>query len=804
MSLKIRGRIWGLSGVVCSGVIGCGTPDGSELEETLATEAEALTLPLAGVVSTSPQRGTALLGRSVPVAPGALPRATSFTAPIVNQPGMTTTSPPPDPIGDVGPNHYVQGLNGFGGGIFTMYTKFGVPVSAAHTNLVLSQLVTTTGPCASGLGDPVVNFDQLANRWILSQLASQHLCIYLSDTDDPTALDRWSLYDFDLSAMLDAAGNPAPGQIPDYPKLGVWGDAYYMTANDFAIRANEAAVYALDRTAMLAGATASAQRFVVPNIGIDSGYQPMGVVDLDGKRLPPAGTPGMVVRRVDDEFFTVPGSTPGSDTIEIWNVVPDFTTPANSTLVGPTTITSADTDAFLCARTLRTFDANDFNACAEQPGTPQLLSVLGVFVGAMWRVQYRNFGTFETLVGNFDADAGTQQPATHWFELRRPSGGAWVVQQEQTFAPDTTHRWMASTAMDGAGNLATGYSASSTTLFPSIRYAGRLSTDPLGTLTSGEATMAAGLQSQTGSVRWGDYSSLNVDPVDDCTFWYTSMYYASATAGNTRSTRIGAFSYPFPQCFPASGQCIRATESLLLRDRAIVNSGAQSIGAVANSGSGLTELGTDTNIGDLLSRAPVFLRDRARVNGIVRSQGSVTLGNQVVVTGGITQNTSIVFPPPVDISGVVFPPAGGNITVNPDQTLSRAPGSYGQTTVYSRGRLRLTAGRYFFTSLDLEPQAVLEVDESAGPVTIFVRDSVIFRGSILTPANALASVFVGYTGTNAVFLEAPFNGTFVAPNASLTIGTNGVLTYRAQFVARVFEQRPGTVVTCDTSAQADL
>jgi hypothetical protein len=786
-------------GVLSVGAAGCGGTDdaGSGAPETTAETQQGLTLTVAGIGSAAPQRGTSLAGRSVAIAPVTLPRSTSFNTPIVNQLGLSSSSQPPDPIGDVGPNHYVQSINGNFGVVFTIYNKLGVPVSPAHTNVSLTQLVNTTGPCSGAFSDPVVNYDPLADRWILSHIAlSQDLCVYISDTGDPTALDHWSLYDFNLAALVDTAGNPAPGQIPDYPKLGVWPGAYYLTANDFGFRANQVAVYALDRAAMLAGTSAAVQRFVVPDLPIASSYQPIGVADFDGKRLPPTGAPGMVVRKVDDEFFSTPGNTPSADAIEIWEIHPNFTTPASSTLVGPTTIPTADFDVNLCSPFL-------MNDCAAQPGTTQLLSVLGSFVGAMWRVQYRNFGSFETLVGNFDVDGGTQQPEHRWFELRRPTGGAWSVHQEQTYAPDATHRWMGSSAMDGAGNLATGYSASSTTLFPSIRYAGRRATDPLSTLGT-EATLAAGLQSQTDSDRWGDYSSMNIDPSDDCTFWYTSMYYASASAGSTRSTRIGAMSFPFPQCVPTTSQCMRATQSLLIRDRGRVNPGTGSIGALINSGSGPTSVGNDATIDDLLSVAPVTLGDRTRVNGVVQSQGTVTPGFNDVITGGITQNTTLSLPPPIDISGVVFPAPGATITVNGGQIVPRAPGSYAQATIFSGGRLRLSSGRYFFTGLDIEPNATVEVNEAAGPVTIFVRNSVVYRGTIVTPSNALATVFLGYTGTNPVTLEAPFNGTFVAPNATLIIGNDTSLTYRAQFEARTLEERPGSIVNCDTSAQNDL
>ncbi len=166
----------------------------------------------------------------------------------------------------------------------------------------------------------------------------------------------------------------------------------------------------------------------------------------------------------------------------------------------------------------------------------------------MWRLQYRNFGTYETLVGNFVTDVdGTDHGGIRWFELRKTGGGPWSLFQEGTYSPDDANRWMGSVAMDKAGNIALGYSVSSSTVYPSIRYAGREAGDVLGSLPLGEVNVVTGALSQTRFTRWGDYSSMNVDPVDDCTFWYTNEYVASPSFGGSWGTRIAKFS--FPSCF---------------------------------------------------------------------------------------------------------------------------------------------------------------------------------------------------------------------------------------------------------------
>ena len=161
----------------------------------------------------------------------------------------------------------------------------------------------------------------------------------------------------------------------------------------------------------------------------------------------------------------------------------------------------------------------------------------------MFRLAYRNFGDHEALVVNHTVDASSGQAGVRWYEVRDP-GGAPVLYQQGTYAPDNNHRWMGSVAQDRIGNIALGYSVSSSSVFPSVRYTGRLAEDPTGLMTQDEAVLVAGGGSQThASSRWGDYSMLSVDPVDDCTFWYTQEYYAT-TSSSAWKTRIGSFRFP--------------------------------------------------------------------------------------------------------------------------------------------------------------------------------------------------------------------------------------------------------------------
>ncbi len=413
---------------------------------------------------------------------------------------------PPDTVGEVGANYYIQMINGSGGGLYRIHDKATGAVVAGPTALD----TLGSGNCGSGFGDPIVLYDELAGRWMMSEFAGSgnHLCVYVSQTGDPIS-GGWFAYDFTTPSF------------PDYPKYAVWPDAYYVGSNE-----NSPAVYALERAAMLGGQAASMQRFTAPDLN-GFGFQMITPSDLDGA-APPAGAPNYFLRHNDDEVH-VQSNDPGQDFIEIFEFHVDFATPANSTFTGPTQVGIADIDSSLCGLT-------SFN-CIEQPGTNTQLDPLREVV--MWRSQYRNFGSHEVLVGNLATDVdGTDHAGVRWYELRKVGAGGWTLHQEGTYAPDADSRWMGAASMDSAGNIAIGYNVGSSATFPGLRYVGRLAGDALGTLTQGEHSLIEGSASNS-SNRYGDYSSLNVDPVDGCTFWLTGEY----NTANTWSTRIGAFRF---------------------------------------------------------------------------------------------------------------------------------------------------------------------------------------------------------------------------------------------------------------------
>ena len=417
---------------------------------------------------------------------------------------------PPDTNGDIGPNHYIQTLNL----IFAIYNRAGARVLGPLPNRAL--WAGFGGDCENrNDGDPIALYDHLADRWLMSQFTTAapfQQCIAISQTPDPTG--AWFRY---------AYGIPS-GVFNDYPKFGVWPDGYYMSAGSRGIPGPPTDVFVFERDQMLVGGTARMVTFRTP---ATLGYVAPMPADLDGP-LPPAGAP--------NTFVGVKQSIPQA--LYLFRFHADWTNPANSTFglsgMPNDTLSSIAPFTVICPATRN---------CIPQPGTATGIDALaGRYV--MYRAQYRNFGTHETIVFNHTVDAGSSRAGVRWYEIQDPAGTPFIHQQS-TYAPnDGLHRWMGSAAMDRFGNLAIGFSLSSSTVFPSIYYAGRLASDPLNELTQGEGVMIAGGGSQlSAGSRWGDYSMLAVDPADDCTFWYTTEYYAT-TSTSGWVTRIGRFRFP--------------------------------------------------------------------------------------------------------------------------------------------------------------------------------------------------------------------------------------------------------------------
>jgi Bacterial Ig domain/Carboxypeptidase regulatory-like domain len=501
-------------------------------------------------------------GKARPGLDPALQRLTlgaAMPAPIQSFEGIKNVNSvlPPDPNGDVGPNHYVQAVNLS----FAVFDRTG--------NILLGPASINTlwqgfgGSCESqNDGDPIVLYDQLADRWFISQFAfldGFHQCIAVSQTGDPTA--AYFRYDFLFSTT----------KLNDYPHFGIWPDGYYMSANQFFADGGfaGAAAVVFERDRMLQGLPARMVLFDL--LSVDSSLGGMLPSDLDGWRPPPASAPNYFVE-VDDDAFGWP-----TDELQVFQFHVDWATTTNSTFAGPKIIDLAAAgspiDMDLCG-----FNRN----CIPQPGGKALDAISDRL---MYRLAYRNFGNHESLVVNHTVDVdGADHAGIRWYEIRNPGGSPPTLFQAGTFAPDGDHRWMGSMAMDGSGNIALGYSVSGTATFPSIRYAGRLASDPLSMLSQGEATLIGGSGYQEHkSGRWGDYSMMAVDPLDDCTFWYTQEYYAVSGSAPWQ-TRVGSFR--FPSCtallFGALEGTVRDADTNLPIANATVKVGASTRNTDAN------------------------------------------------------------------------------------------------------------------------------------------------------------------------------------------------------------------------------
>jgi len=291
---------------------------------------------------------------------------------------------------------------------------------------------------------------------------------------------------------------------------------YFVGANEATYTA-----YAFDRKKMLAGnPSASFVKFT----GETNFLLP---ADVDGSVDPPRN--GLFYTFKDDSFHG------GSDRIELFELTPDFATPANSTFQRVATIPISPFTYTVCG-------FFNFN-CVRQMGTTRRIDTVSEW--PMQRFVYRRVGTYQALAGNFTVGGGLgeQGAAIRWFELRKSSIGAWVLYQEGTHDPgDGNDRFMGSIAMDKAGNIALGYSVSSSGIYPSVRYVTRRPNDPLGTMRT-ERTLKSGRGAQTGSNRWGDYSAMVVDPTTGCQFWYTNQFYSANSFSNWK-TAVGAFTEP--------------------------------------------------------------------------------------------------------------------------------------------------------------------------------------------------------------------------------------------------------------------
>ncbi len=442
---------------------------------------------------------------------------------MLNFEGNFSGANPNDPSGEIGQNFYIEGINGPGGSSITVYSKIDGSLQAGPFPM---DTLGATGECLNGAGDPIIIYDHLANRWLLTEftpIGNNDLCVYTSRTDDPIS-GGWCFYEFNDTSF------------PDYPKYGVWPDLYVAASQ----QGNTPPAYAFDRLNMLSQdgttcPTARAPQKITGAPGLPGlGFEILTPVDLDGNTLPPADAPAIYIRHRDEEFHGDASPSPTEDRLELFELDVDFDNGANTTLTQLPDVIVSDFDTSLCP------PVNIFSCVPQPNGAPPLDPLLEVVMNT---VTYRNFETHETILGSLQTDVGDfeDHAGVRWFELRRSGGGDWELFQEGTWSPDAEGRFMSMVEMDQDGNILLGYNVSSTSVFPSIRYTGRAASDPPGVMSLGEVEFATG-NATNNAARYGDYNHMSLDPVDECTFWFLGMYNPN-TVGNSKGVRIGSLRF---------------------------------------------------------------------------------------------------------------------------------------------------------------------------------------------------------------------------------------------------------------------
>ena len=428
-------------------------------------------------------------------------RATSQDTIIANFDGNSNTQgyDPPDITGQVGPNHYFALVNCH----FSIYDKAGTKLLGPVGNAVIWNGM----PNNMNGGDGIVMYDEAADRWFFSQLSYpsgyNYVMIAVSMTNDPTG--SWYRWEYSFNGL------------PDYPKFGIWPDGYYMSVNRFPNGYDGTGEAVFDRAAMIAG-NASAQMVYFTLPASNNAYSLLPS-SCDGE-FPPAGTPN---------YFVYMNESPPY--LGVFEFHANWTNPSGSTFGNYLQLP------------ITAFNSN--LGGIPQKGTTTPAEVLSDRL--MYRLQFRKFSNYWSMVCNHTVNAGSNIAGIRWYELQKPAGSPWNVHQQSTYAPaDGKCRWMASAAMDTANNIALGFSISGNSLYPSIKYAGRLKNDALNTMSLPERGIVYGTGSNTSmdggsTCRWGDYSSMTVDPSDGITFWYTQQYMASM--GTNWFTRIASFNF---------------------------------------------------------------------------------------------------------------------------------------------------------------------------------------------------------------------------------------------------------------------
>jgi Big-like domain-containing protein len=687
-------------------------------------------------------------------------------------PGFSVTAVPPDTNMAVGPNHVVQWVNGG----FVVFDKRGTPIGApvADSTFWASATCNQLG----GFSDPTIQYDRMADRWIVGEVGLPLLpglfgqfaqCFAVSTTSDPTG--SYFMWGYGFGSNIN-----------DYPKMAVWPDGYYITWNIFAGSGTfvgpEACAW--DRNGMLAGVAAPS--FVC--FKLNAAFSSLLPSDLDGTTPPPAGSPNFVMD-ID----------PVSSTLNLWQFHVDYANPNNSTFVGPTSIAGVAPFEAPCPTT---------EDCISQPGTATKLDALGDRL--MYRLAYRSFGDHASLVANHTVMTPTGNTGVRWYEVRDP-GGTPTIFQQGTFAPDADSRWMGSIAMDKSGNIGVGYSVGSSATFPSIRFTGWEVGGPLGELEA-ETSAAAGGGSQTGYDRWGDYSAMRIDPVDDCTFWYTQEYQATTQSADWSSRII---SFQFPSCghslVPTTTALASSPNPSSVGDNVLFTAtvspsaatgtvqffdGASSLGIATLSG-GTVSLSTSTLSagshsitavygGDATSAGSVSSVLTQNVNGIAigtatslaSSPNPSTFGQSVALTAVVSPMTgtgtptgSVTFAEGATVLGSSTLDATGRATIS---TSSLTAGTHSLTARYNGDSTYSGSSSAPVSQTVNKANTTTTVASSRNPST--VGRSVTFTAAV-TPVNA-TGVMQFFDGAALIGTATLSHGTATLTTSSLSIGSHSI------------------------------
>lgn len=405
---------------------------------------------------------------------------------------------PPDPSGAAGPDNYVQAVNTS----YKIYNKDGTFVGGSIHSL------STLWPGSTSEGDPIVMYDRFAERWFISQFQpdSDEILIAISETSDP--MGSYFAYSFTVSLGGSA--------FPDYPKFGIWPNGYYMSAN---CSSKNCVVF--EREEMLLGNSAQMITMNFPSMAYF--FRSVAPAYAEGQDAPDAGEPFYYFHVQDNSWSGV-----STDHIKVLKCEVDWTAGTGSVTVHQELNTEAFNSVF----------TNSWDDITQKGSAQKLDAVAGII---MYKAQYRRFGDYNTVVMCTTVDVdNTNRAGIRWFELRDNNDGQWYIYQEGTYSPDSQNsRWMGNIAMDCLGNMALAYSYAGSDNYAGIRYTGRYKDDPLGQMTVEEQIAIEGLGSQTGGNRFGDYSQMTLDPVDDYTFWFTGEYLGN---NGSRKTRIFSFS----------------------------------------------------------------------------------------------------------------------------------------------------------------------------------------------------------------------------------------------------------------------